>query len=178
MPRRVQFLGIRLPLSHPVLSMVFPSLAKHEREALRAVELAGTALIVVPGKTSFTIGKAQGFSKEYMYTGKNDYTEVMTDSDAALLFRGGIVECEAFRDPDFPAHRTKVATYPSQKLMSCLRVRNPGNGMVYNVTDDQARIVSQLIRKYNRAKPPKVIDRVGGSFWHPPLDQRRFRTRR
>lgn len=171
MSRRVQWLGIKLPLSHPVISRIERSLTMEERKAIQAVENAGSALIVIPGTTGFTVGKAQGFSKEYLWVVENNYIEVMTDSDAAFLFKGGIVEHETFRDVDFQPHRNKEATYPSETLMKCMRVRNPYNGHTFNVTDRQAALVAKLFRLYRRAKPPgREVERVIGQYGIPNTD--------
>lgn len=158
MARRIQFLGIKLPMSHPVLAHVFGTLTKAERDALLAVESAGIGMVVMPGRTAFEIGPEQGFSKWYRFEGGNDYTQDMADSDAGRLFRGAIIEYEAFRDLGYPPHAKKVAEFPSLQLMSAMRLRDPQRNKTYNVDAQQAKTVQRLLRwasQYNAPSPTR-----------------------
>lgn len=162
MSRHIQWIGIKLPMSHPVLSAWYGKLPKRERDAVMAVEQAGLGMCAIPGAIAFEIGPAQGFSKTYRFSGKNRFTENMTPSDAAMIFRGRIREWETFRDMDYPPHQRKVAEYPSEALMSGLRVRNGNTGEVITVTPEQARIVSRLLAQADRMERPVILQEESG----------------
>lgn len=171
MSRAIQWLGIRLPKSHPTLARMYATLSETEREALDAVESAGSTMALIPGVTSFQVGPQQGFSKSYKWTYRNRYVEVMTDSDAALLMRGGIIEWEQFRDTDRPDHRDKQPPYPSKTLMENLRIFDPKSGQQYTVTQRQARTVARLLRSTRRVsfRQRGITTNKGEDTWYPEV---------
>lgn len=164
MSRRVEWLGIRLPMSHPVIAYMYGRLSKQERDALMAVEACGVNMMVIPRVTAFRIGPPQGFSKWYHFGWQNRYTEVMEQGDAARLFRGAIVEYETFRDPDYPPHANKKATYPSLAMMSNMRMQDTSRGRTMWVTKEQARIVHNLLRRADKLPAPVTLINEHGRY--------------
>ena len=167
MARDIEWLGIKLPSSHPVLSDMMLHLSKVEREAIYAVEEAGVPMVAIAGTTAFRVGPPQGFSKWYEWNGAENYIQSMADSDAAHLFRGGITEFEMFRDLGYPPHRNKRATYPSEMMMKRFRFRDHRTKKLRTVTPEQARIVSRLLRMANTEKPLTVTKTETGKPGRP-----------
>ena len=167
---RVEWLGLKLPKSHPVIALSYRFLPKREQEAIDAVEAAAGFMIRFHAKTEFRVGPPQGFSQWYQWTGGNRYIARMTESDAAILFRGGIIEFQQFRDVDRPDHARREAPYPSEVLMQTLRVHDTRDGTWRGVTIGQARIVARLLKRAMRTPLPTVEQEIGARVNAPFLD--------
>lgn len=143
--RRVEWMGLRLPSSDPIVSFekLTHNLTKRSLHAIEEMDAACVSLVRIDGGTEFGLGTKDGLSKNYLWCPQNRYVEQMSDSDAYILFHRIMDEFQ-FKDLDDPRHRSRIATYPPPIYMAKLIAMR--HGVIHRPGELAASKVARLLR--------------------------------